>query len=180
METETDSHSSSQSSPSTCISRGSSPYNKLQRNKTDFFQRKKLELNSLQRSETEFFIGPKPPNQLEKIQHELAVVTQQQQNGKPETEINPNILNVKYYQDNLPELPEKTRQKVVDEFGLGFELVVRLVNEPELLELFLKAQNCGEKILCQTRLAHLLLLDVAQICSKHLSTKLHTFNNNYF
>ena len=88
--------------------------------------------------------------------------------GKPETENNPNILNVKHYQDNLPELPEKTRQKVVDEFGLGFELVVRLVNEPELLELFLDAQNCGEKILCQTRLAHLLLLDVVEICSKHL------------
>jgi len=99
--------------------------------------------------------------------------------GKPETENNPNILNVKHYQDNLPELPEKTRQKVVDEFGLGFELVVRLVNEPELLELFLDAQNCGEKILCQTRLAHLLLLDVVEICSKHLKPMKNCINPEF-
>ena len=99
--------------------------------------------------------------------------------GKPETEINPNILNVKHYQDNLPELPEKTRQKVVDEFGLGFELVVRLVNEPELLELFLDAQNCGEKILCQTRLVHLLLLDVTGICSKQLKPMKNCINPEF-
>ena len=61
-ETETEScQSSSQSSPSTCISRGSSPYNKLQRTKTEFF---------LPKSKSNL---PKSKSNLEKIQHELSV-----------------------------------------------------------------------------------------------------------
>ena len=75
-ETETEScQSSSQSSPSTCISRGSSPYNKLQRTKTEFF---------LPKSKSNL---PKSKSNLEKIQHELSVTQKEEpQPGTPPTE----------------------------------------------------------------------------------------------
>ena len=79
---------------------------------------------------------------------------------------NPNILDVNFYKNNIPELPCETRKNISDSFGLNFDIVVRLVNEPDLLELFLDAQKYGP-ILSQDKLVHLLLLDVLHLCSKH-------------
>ena len=54
------------------------------------------------------------------------------------------ISDVNFYQKNLPELPDETRQKLIEKFGLSFEWVVKLVYEPDLLKLFLEAQNYGK------------------------------------
>ena len=70
--------------------------------------------NSFQRSETEFFIGPKPPNQLEKIQHELAVT--QQQNDKPEMEIESTSLILDGAQIDPPPHPVELNENCCSHF----------------------------------------------------------------
>ena len=50
-------------------------------------------------------------------------------------------------------------------YGLDLELAVRLVNEPDLLELFEQAQRFQPKD--NVILAHLILLDLVHICTIH-------------
>ena len=76
---------------------------------------------------------------------------------------NSNILNINDI--TLVELPEETRKKTMVNYGLDLELAVRLVNEPELLELFEQAQRFQPKD--NVILAHLILLDLVHICTMH-------------
>ena len=76
---------------------------------------------------------------------------------------NSNILNINDI--TLAELPEETRKNTMVNYGLDLELAVRLVNEPELLELFEQTQQFQPKD--NVILAHLILLDLVHICTIH-------------
>ena len=65
----------------------------------------------------------------------------------------------------LPELPRDTRKKLIEDFGLSVDAAVRLVNEPDLLELFMQAQEYNPK--SHGILANLILIDLVHICDKH-------------
>ena len=77
----------------------------------------------------------------------------------------PNVLNISNFIRDLPELPRETRKRLVKDFGLSVDAAVRLVNEPDLLELFMEAQECNPK--SQGILANLILIDLVHICDKH-------------
>lgn len=78
---------------------------------------------------------------------------------------NPNILSIPKYQDLLPELPALTRKNLNDKFNLTLELAVRLVNEPDLLDLFLKTMKISPNH--PTIVANMILLNVQHFCYKH-------------
>ena len=80
-----------------------------------------------------------------------------------DNERNPNVININTIA--LVELPEETRQNLIKNYDLSLELAVRLVNEPDLFELFMAAQKFQPKD--NTILAHLILLDLVHICGKH-------------
>lgn len=47
-----------------------------------------------------------------------------------------NLINVKSLRNQLPEMPEETRQKLVNTYGLPFESAINLVNNDTLLQYF--------------------------------------------
>ena len=76
---------------------------------------------------------------------------------------NPNVLDISKVE--LTELPDATRQKIMTEYGLNLEMTVRLVNEPELLDLFEKAQEFQPQD--NVVMANLILIDLVHVCTKH-------------
>ena len=76
---------------------------------------------------------------------------------------NPNVFDMSKVE--LTELPEATRQKIMTQYGLNLDMTVRLVNEPELLDLFLKAQEFHPQN--NVVMANLILIDLVHICTKH-------------
>ena len=76
------------------------------------------------------------------------------------------ILNVEDFKKSMPKLPCEVRQEMMQNFNFPLELVVRLYNEPELLEHFKNCQKVNMDIKSQSNLAHLILLDVPNFCTK--------------
>ncbi len=56
-----------------------------------------------------------------------------------ESDANPNILNVERIRKSLPEMPEETRQRLIRDYSLSVDFAYRFVNDPPLLDFFLKA-----------------------------------------
>ena len=52
-----------------------------------------------------------------------------------------------------------------NQHGLSLDLSLRLVNDRDLLDLFLEAQNF--QVVCQKTLAHLVVIDTTHLCTKH-------------
>ncbi|XP_026762969.2 glutamyl-tRNA(Gln) amidotransferase subunit B, mitochondrial [Galleria mellonella] len=68
------------------------------------------------------------------------------------------VISVPLIQDQIPELPEDTRKRLVQEFQLRPEAAIQLVNEPILLEYFLEISANKERN--PTKVANLLLNDL--------------------
>ncbi|XP_033211923.1 glutamyl-tRNA(Gln) amidotransferase subunit B, mitochondrial [Belonocnema kinseyi] len=52
-----------------------------------------------------------------------------------------NLIDVPFLKEQLPELPEESRRNLVEKYAIPRELVLVIVNEPTLLEIFSKVLN---------------------------------------
>jgi len=62
----------------------------------------------------------------------------------PESE-NRNVLSVERIRKSLPEMPDKTRERLVRDFSIPIDFAVRFVNDPPLLNFFLEAVKFNPK-----------------------------------
>lgn len=73
------------------------------------------------------------------------------------------VLSVPLIQDNLPELPEDTRKRLIQEYQLRPEIAIQLVNEPIFLEYF---QELTTEKKSSTKVANLLINDLLTVLNK--------------
>ncbi|XP_045777510.1 glutamyl-tRNA(Gln) amidotransferase subunit B, mitochondrial [Maniola jurtina] len=74
------------------------------------------------------------------------------------------VISVPLVKDKIPELPEQTRRKLVEQYELKPEASIQLVNEPVLLEYFHKITT--NKARNPTKVANLLLNELLTILNK--------------
>lgn len=77
------------------------------------------------------------------------------------------IISVLSIQDRIPELPEDTRLKLIQNFNLRPEYAIQLVNEPVLLDYFVEVTS---EVRNPTKVANLLLNELLTVLNKK---KLH-------
>lgn len=74
------------------------------------------------------------------------------------------VLSVPLIQEKIPELPEQSRRKLIEDFGLRPETSIQLVNEPTLLDYF---QNLtSDKSRNPTKVANFLINDLMTVLNK--------------
>ncbi|XP_035434647.2 glutamyl-tRNA(Gln) amidotransferase subunit B, mitochondrial [Spodoptera frugiperda] len=74
------------------------------------------------------------------------------------------VLSVPLIQEKIPELPEQSRKKLIEDFGLRPETSIQLVNEPTLLDYF---QNLtSDKTRNPTKVANFLINDLMTVLNK--------------
>ncbi|CAK1584493.1 unnamed protein product [Parnassius mnemosyne] len=74
------------------------------------------------------------------------------------------VLSVPLIKDRIPELPEDSRRKLIEQFSLRPEVAIQLVNEPVLLHYFLELTNQNTRN--PTKVANLLLNDLLTVLNK--------------
>lgn len=77
------------------------------------------------------------------------------------------VLSVPLIQDRIPELPEQSRKRLIEQFQLRPETAIQLVNEPILLEYF---EHLTSEARNPTKVANLLINDLLTVLNKR---KLH-------
>lgn len=75
------------------------------------------------------------------------------------------VISVPLIQDNIPELPEETRRKLIDIHQLRPDTAVQLVNEPLLLEYFEESTSNNNRN--PNKVANLLLNDLLTALNKN-------------
>lgn len=80
------------------------------------------------------------------------------------TEDSPNVLSVPSIKNRLPELPEESRNKLIEEFQLRPEAAIQLVNEPLLLGYF--EEILSNKSRNPTKVANLIINDLLTALNK--------------
>lgn len=72
------------------------------------------------------------------------------------------VISVPLIKDNIPELPEETRSKLIENYSLRPESAIQLVNEPILLDYFEELTSTNDA----TKVANLLLNDLLTVLNK--------------
>lgn len=73
------------------------------------------------------------------------------------------VISVPLVQDKIPELPEETRLKLIQNFNLRPEYAIQLVNEPVLLDYFVEVTSEARN---PTKVANLLLNELLTVLNK--------------
>ncbi|KAJ8717920.1 hypothetical protein PYW07_005850 [Mythimna separata] len=73
------------------------------------------------------------------------------------------VLSVPLILDRIPELPDQTRKRLVEQFQLRPETAIQLVNEPTLLEYF---EHLSSEARNPTKVANLLINDLLTVLNK--------------
>lgn len=76
----------------------------------------------------------------------------------------PDVVSVPALFETLPELPEKSRQKLIEIYDLKAEIAIQLVNEPILLNFFLELVTVPTRN--PTKVANLLINDLLTALNK--------------
>lgn len=74
------------------------------------------------------------------------------------------VISVPAIKEHIPELPENSRKKLIEEFALRPEIAIQLVNEPVLLDYF--HQLTSDQDRNPTKVANLLLNDLLTVLNK--------------
>ncbi|XP_073976366.1 glutamyl-tRNA(Gln) amidotransferase subunit B, mitochondrial isoform X2 [Rhodnius prolixus] len=77
------------------------------------------------------------------------------------------LINVEELKALLPELPEVTRQKLKEKYGLPMELILQLVNEETLLLLFVDIMSANPKRIPKT-VGNILCIELLTLLNKGL------------
>lgn len=75
-----------------------------------------------------------------------------------------NVLSIPLIQDKIPELPEQSRKRLIEQFQLRPETAIQLVNESTLLEYF--EHLTSDKARNPTKVANLLINDLLTVLNK--------------
>ncbi|KAK9499263.1 hypothetical protein O3M35_002332 [Rhynocoris fuscipes] len=79
------------------------------------------------------------------------------------------LINVEEIRENLPELPEITREKLKEKYNLPMDLIINLVNEEKLLKLFLDILS--DKSLRKPKIVgNILCIELLTLVNKELIT----------
>ncbi|KAJ0174114.1 hypothetical protein K1T71_010260 [Dendrolimus kikuchii] len=73
------------------------------------------------------------------------------------------VISVPVIRDNIPELPQESRRRLINEYQLRPEAAIQLVNEPILLDYF---QELTNKERSPNKIANLLLNDLLTVVNK--------------
>lgn len=73
------------------------------------------------------------------------------------------VISVPLIRDRIPELPEESRRRLIEEYQLRPEAAIQLVNEPRLLDYF---QELTSKERSPNKIANLLLNDLLTVLNK--------------
>ena len=75
-----------------------------------------------------------------------------------------NVLSVPLIHDRIPELPEQSRKRLIEQFQLRPETAIQLVNEPTLMEYF--ENLTSDKARNPTKVANFLINDLLTVLNK--------------